>query len=54
MQELEQAAYEVDVYENEIELLQSVHKECTDLVDWKKVASAPEPSKPDEKSMQNL
>ena len=46
MQELEQAAYEVDVYENEIELLQSVHKECSELVDWEKVALAPEPKKP--------
>lgn len=47
MQELEQAAYEVDVYENEIELLQSVHKECSELVNWEKIASAPEPKKPE-------
>ncbi|SOD42574.1 hypothetical protein [Nitrosovibrio sp. Nv4] len=46
MQELEQAAYEVDVYQNHIDVIQSVHKECGTLVDWKAMASAPEPEKP--------
>lgn len=46
MQELEQAAYEVEVYQNHIDLLQSVHKECCSPVDWKAIAAASEPEKP--------
>jgi hypothetical protein len=46
MQELEQAAYEVEVFENHIEVIQSVHKECSDRVDWNKVAVMPAPEKP--------
>jgi len=49
MQELEQAQYEVDVYENRIELLLSVHKECSDSIDWHSIRSAPEPQKPENK-----
>lgn len=47
MQELEQTAYEVEVYQNHIDLLQSVHKECSSPVDWKATASASEPEKPE-------
>lgn len=46
MQELEQAAYEVEVYENHIEVIQSVHKECGNPVDWASIANTPEPQKP--------
>lgn len=46
MQELEQAAYEVDVYENHIEVIQSTHKECSSLVDWSSVASSKPPKEP--------
>lgn len=37
-QELEQAAYEVDVYENYIEVIQSIHKECSPAVYWNQIA----------------
>jgi tetratricopeptide (TPR) repeat protein len=46
MQELEQAAYEVEVFENRIQVLLSVHKECGDYVDWQAMALAQPPSKP--------
>ncbi len=47
MQVLEQAAYEVEVYQNNIDLLQSMHKECGSPVDWKATSIAPEPEKPE-------
>lgn len=34
MQELEQAKYDVDVYENYIEQIQSLHKEGSEKIDW--------------------
>jgi len=46
MQELERAAYEVQVYENYIDLLLSVHKECSDTWDWEKIQSSEPPTKP--------
>lgn len=46
MQALEQAAYEVDVYTNHIDLIRSIHKECGDPVDWRKTAQLPEPRRP--------
>jgi len=47
MQALEQAAYEVEVYENHIEVIQSVHKECSDRIDWKNIATSQVPRKPE-------
>ncbi|MGL1933352.1 MAG: Bud13/CWC26 family protein [Desulfotalea sp.] len=46
MQELEQAAYEVEVFENYLELIQSVHKDCSDSMDWQSVKNAKEPVTP--------
>ena len=46
MQEKEQAAYEAQVFENHIGLLQSVHKECDELCDWAKILTAPLPERP--------
>ena len=46
MEALEQAAYEVEVYENHIDLLISMHKECAEPVRWKKILSKPEPKQP--------
>jgi hypothetical protein len=47
MQESQRAAHEVEVYENQIELLSSVHKDCGDSVDWHKIASTQAPVKPE-------
>ena len=46
MQEQERAAYEAQVYENNIELLSSVYKECGDICDWASIQSSPPPSEP--------
>lgn len=44
--ELEQAAHEVDVYENYIDRITSVHKETRLDVDWETILSDPAPTKP--------
>lgn len=46
MQELERAAYEVQLYENRIELLLSIHQDCGNNWDWEKIKSTPPPAKP--------
>lgn len=46
MQALEQATYEVQVYENYIEVLTSVHKDCGADWDWEAIQSAAPPKKP--------
>jgi hypothetical protein len=46
MQMLEQAAYDVDSYENHIDRLTSLHKECSSGVNWHEISAEPEPSKP--------
>ncbi|GFM64998.1 hypothetical protein PSCICJ_11160 [Pseudomonas cichorii] len=46
MEALEQAAYEVEVYENKIDLLLSVHKECGDEIDWQSFIDRVEPVEP--------
>lgn len=46
MEALEQAAYEVEVYENHIDLLLSVHKDCGERIDWSEFANQPPPLKP--------
>jgi hypothetical protein len=44
MQEAEKAAYEVQIYENHIDLLLSVHKECGESYDWAEIGRS-EPAK---------
>lgn len=46
MEVLERAAYEHEVYLNHIEVLKSVHKDCTDPLDWESMTKFPEPGKP--------
>ncbi|WCN37581.1 DUF4236 domain-containing protein [Aneurinibacillus uraniidurans] len=43
MAELELAQYEVDVYENQIELLKSMHKECSPSISWQQLNQMPPP-----------
>ena len=43
---LEQAAYEVSEYENWVERLKSVHRECSDGWDWMEILSRPAPALP--------
>ncbi len=46
MEALEQAAYEVDVYENHLEVILSMHKECGETVRWGTLLSKLEPKAP--------
>ncbi len=46
MQEYERALYEVKVFENQLEVLLSIHKECGDTWDWKLIQASDPPSKP--------
>ena len=46
MEELERAAYEVQMYENYIEVLQSVHKDCGEVWDWEAIKSSSPPIEP--------
>ncbi len=47
MQELEQAAYEVEVFENHIDIIQSLHKECSTPIKWKEFLIKEQPIKPE-------
>jgi hypothetical protein len=46
MEELELAAYEVQTFENYADLLQSVHKECSQVWDWEEIGCADPPDEP--------
>mgnify|MGYP007066199167 CR=1 FL=1 len=52
MQEMDRAAYEVQVYENYIDVLLSIHKDSNEIFDWKFIQSTTSPIKP-EKSDSN-
>jgi len=43
LDKLEQAALEVDLYENKLERIQSIHKEADEPINWIKVRSANQP-----------
>ena len=49
MEELERARYEVQVHENRIDVLRSVHKECGKPWDWQSVRSSRPPQEPTER-----
>ena len=46
MQALEQAAYEVEVYENSIDVMISLHKDSTENVNWNEVINKERPVEP--------
>ena len=46
MQTLEQSAYEVDVHENHIEIIQSIHKECSPPINWNETVLSRRPKEP--------
>lgn len=45
MEELALARYEVELYENRIEVITSVHKECSEPYDWEKIKASQPPFK---------
>jgi hypothetical protein len=50
MEELQRAAYEVQVYENYIDVLLSVHKECSGVWDWEAIRCSEPPTEPTKSS----
>jgi len=46
MQEIERAAYEVETFENYLEVITSVHKDCGDEWDWELLQSSTPPVEP--------
>jgi hypothetical protein len=46
MLERERAAFEVQLHENRLDLLRSIHKECGSVWDWRAVYSVPSPTPP--------
>lgn len=54
MEALEQAAHEVEVYENHIEVLISVHRESTERINWDECAERAEPQCPERTASEEL
>lgn len=50
MQEGEKAAYEVQIFQNHIDLLLSVHKECGETYDWAEIEHSEPPTKPERRN----
>ncbi|AYN66903.1 hypothetical protein D1013_05710 [Euzebyella marina] len=48
LQALADASQAVEDYNNYVEILQSVHKNCTESVDWNRIKNHPKPLKPTE------
>lgn len=49
--ERERAAYEVDVYNNQIDILRSIHRECGHPLDWAAIRDTPAPAEPARRRM---
>lgn len=54
MQELERAEYEVQVYENYLDVLLSIHKECGNEWDWKLILDSEPPVSPTKSNSHEL
>lgn len=46
MAEIERATYEVEVYENRLDVLSSIHKDCGETWDWAMIRAAEPPAEP--------
>lgn len=47
LEALQRANYEVEVYQNQVNLLLSMHKECSDNWDWQAIKATDRPKKPE-------
>ncbi|MCK5055959.1 MAG: hypothetical protein KAT34_04850 [Candidatus Aminicenantes bacterium] len=54
MQKLERAVYEVECYENKIDLLLSIHKECGNVWDWEEIQKSKAPTKPSKNNQKKV
>lgn len=50
MQEMQQAEYEYQLYENYVDILSSIHKDCGNVWNWNEISISEPPSKPDKSS----
>lgn len=48
LEEIERNELEVEMFENHLEMIKSIHKECDDYVDWNEIKNSPPPFKQDE------
>jgi hypothetical protein len=46
MEEIERAAYEFEVYQNSIEVLITIHEDCSEVWDWESLQAADPPEEP--------
>jgi len=46
MQELERAKFEVDLYENYIDVIKSIHKDCGEEWNWQEISTSNPPEQP--------
>lgn len=47
-QEIELARVEVELFENQCEIVKSIHKGCNDYINWQQILTSPPPYKPGE------
>lgn len=53
-EELQRAKYEVDMFNNQIELIKSIHKECDEHIDWQQISLSKHPYHTGEKGKHEL
>ena len=46
LMELERVSYEVELFENKITVLQSMHQDCSEICDWEKIRNLKAPAEP--------
>jgi hypothetical protein len=51
---LKRAQHEVEVFQNKIDVIKSIHKECDDFVDWHDISQTPSPFQEGEKGKNEL
>jgi hypothetical protein len=54
MEELERARFEIEAYENYLDVLMSIHKECGPIWDWNQVTILSPPTMPERKNVHAL
>ena len=54
MAALERAAFEVEEYENYLDILLSIHKECGPIWNWKEIVETPRPLEPEKRHDREL
>ncbi|GIP33364.1 DUF4236 domain-containing protein [Paenibacillus sp. J2TS4] len=54
LQELERAKLEVELFENKLEILRSIHKEIGEILDWASISRTPPPFSPGQKGPREI